>query len=45
MPAAPHLYTRYQDIPETTADLDWAELVTIDLSKFDEPGGKHKLAA
>ncbi|KAF1817083.1 2OG-Fe(II) oxygenase superfamily protein [Eremomyces bilateralis CBS 781.70] len=38
-------YTRYQDIPETTADLEWADLVTIDLSQFDEPGGKKKLAS
>lgn len=45
MPEAPQSYTRYQDIPETTADLDWAELVTIDLSQFDAPSGKHKLAA
>jgi isopenicillin N synthase-like dioxygenase len=37
-------YPRYQDIPETTADLDWADLITIDLSKFDEPGGKQELA-
>jgi isopenicillin N synthase-like dioxygenase len=35
----------YQDIPETTADLPWADLVTIDLSLFDQPGGKQKLAA
>lgn len=29
---------------ETTEDLDWAPLATIDLSKFDEPGGKQELA-
>ena len=29
---------------ETSAELDWAPLVTIDLSKFDEPGGKQALA-
>lgn len=23
--------------------MDWAELVTIDLSKFDAPGGKEEL--
>ena len=45
MPTAPHSYTRYQDISETTADLDWAELATIDLGLFDTPGGKHKLAS
>jgi isopenicillin N synthase-like dioxygenase len=38
-------YTRYQDIAETTADLDWADLITIDLSKFDQAGGKQELAA
>jgi isopenicillin N synthase-like dioxygenase len=35
----------YQSIPETKADLDWADLVTLDLSVFDQPGGKEKLAA
>ena len=31
--------------PEPTKeDLDWAPLATIDLSKFDEPGGKQELA-
>lgn len=24
--------------------MDWAELVTLDLSQFDKPGGKEKLA-
>lgn len=24
--------------------MDWAELVTLDLSQFDEPGGKQQLA-
>lgn len=38
-------YTRYQDIAETTADLEWADLIAIDLSLFDQPGGKQKLAA
>ncbi|KAL2105568.1 hypothetical protein VUR80DRAFT_8162 [Thermomyces stellatus] len=28
----------------TEEDLDWAELPKIDLSQFDEPGGKQKLA-
>ncbi len=36
---------RYQNVPETTADLEWADLVAIDLSRFDEPGGKQELAA
>ncbi|KAL2814094.1 hypothetical protein BDW59DRAFT_167296 [Aspergillus cavernicola] len=34
---------RYDQVPETKEDLDWAELVTIDLSRFDEPGGKEAL--
>jgi len=25
--------------------VDWADLVTLDLSKFDAPGGKEQLAA
>lgn len=24
--------------------VDWAELITLDLSQFDVPGGKQKLA-
>ena len=28
----------------TREDLDWAPLVQIDLSRFDEPNGKHELA-
>ncbi|PLB55860.1 gibberellin 2-oxidase [Aspergillus steynii IBT 23096] len=28
----------------TTKNLDWAPLVQIDLSRFDEPGGKQELA-
>ncbi|OCT53237.1 flavonol synthase [Cladophialophora carrionii] len=35
----------YQNIPETTAKLEWADLVTLDLSDFDRPGGKQRLAA
>lgn len=30
--------------PQTTSDLDWAELPKIDLSLFDSPGGKRALA-
>ncbi|KAL1599403.1 hypothetical protein SLS59_006421 [Nothophoma quercina] len=29
---------------ETKEDLEWAPLTTIDLSRFDEPGGKQELA-
>ncbi|KAJ8075144.1 hypothetical protein PM082_019472 [Marasmius tenuissimus] len=31
--------------PETKAELDWAPLLTVDLSRFDSPGGKESLAA
>ncbi|WRT68170.1 uncharacterized protein IL334_005145 [Kwoniella shivajii] len=34
----------YSQTPETTADLEWAELVNLDLSTFDQPGGKEALA-
>ncbi|KAK3052949.1 hypothetical protein LTR09_006013 [Extremus antarcticus] len=37
--------TSYQSIPSTTASLDWADLIAIDLSLFDQPGGKQLLAA
>ncbi|KAM0753618.1 Clavaminate synthase-like protein [Meredithblackwellia eburnea MCA 4105] len=35
----------YSSIPETTADLPWADLITLHLDEFDQPGGKEKLAA
>jgi hypothetical protein len=35
---------QYQQAPETTCQLDWADLATLDLSKFNEPGGKQELA-
>ncbi|KAL2212636.1 Clavaminate synthase-like protein [Sarocladium strictum] len=34
----------YQQVPETKHELEWADLVTLDLSKFDQPGGKQALA-
>ncbi|CAJ2512726.1 Uu.00g008450.m01.CDS01 [Anthostomella pinea] len=34
----------YHQVPETKYELDWADLVTLDLSQFDQPGGKQKLA-
>ncbi|KAI3332148.1 Clavaminate synthase-like protein [Xylariaceae sp. AK1471] len=34
----------YQQVPETKYELDWADLMTLDLSQFDQPGGKQKLA-
>ncbi|KAI1166587.1 Clavaminate synthase-like protein [Nemania serpens] len=35
----------YHQLPETQYELEWADLVTLDLSQFDQPGGKQKLAA
>ena len=29
---------------KTKAKLDWADIAVIDISSFDEPGGKEKLA-
>ncbi|KAK9414090.1 putative Oxidoreductase [Seiridium unicorne] len=34
----------YEHPPETTADLPWSELVTLDLSDYDREGGKERLA-
>ncbi|KAI1333613.1 hypothetical protein F5Y15DRAFT_430757 [Xylariaceae sp. FL0016] len=34
----------YHQIPETSYDLEWADLVTLDLSQFDKPDGKAVLA-
>ncbi|KAK2020710.1 flavonol synthase [Colletotrichum zoysiae] len=35
---------KYQHPAQTKHELDWAELVTLDLSQFDAPGGKERLA-
>lgn len=35
----------YLEAPETSASLEWANLVTLDLSKFEKPEGKISLAA
>ncbi|KAK0121924.1 hypothetical protein ONS95_010199 [Cadophora gregata] len=35
----------YTQVPETSYDLDWADLATLDLSIFNDPGGKQALAA
>ncbi|KAL5343254.1 putative 1-aminocyclopropane-1-carboxylate oxidase [Aspergillus crustosus] len=35
----------YVQVPETSENLEWADLRTLDLSKFDQPGGKRELAA
>ncbi|PTB35173.1 hypothetical protein M441DRAFT_94014 [Trichoderma asperellum CBS 433.97] len=34
----------YHQVPETAHELDWADLVTLDLSQFEELGGKARLA-
>ncbi|RTE69517.1 hypothetical protein BHE90_016105 [Fusarium euwallaceae] len=34
----------YKQVEETKYDLDWADLVTLDLSTFGQPGGKEALA-
>ena len=35
---------KYEQVAVTTQELDWADLVTLDLSDFDNPGGKERLA-
>lgn len=30
-------------MPSNIAIVDWAELITLDLSKFEKPGGKQEL--
>lgn len=35
---------KYVHVPETKYDIDWADLVTLDFSQYDLPGGKQKLA-
>ncbi|KAJ3466699.1 hypothetical protein MRS44_004263 [Fusarium solani] len=37
------LIDRYEQVPVTKENLDWAELATLDLSLFDQPGGKEEL--
>ncbi|KND89019.1 hypothetical protein TOPH_06291 [Tolypocladium ophioglossoides CBS 100239] len=34
----------YKQADETRHELEWADLITLDLSKFDQPGGKEALA-
>ncbi|GFZ52085.1 hypothetical protein JCM24511_09858 [Saitozyma sp. JCM 24511] len=41
--AVPQLF-QYAHVPETKEDLDWADLPTIDLSKFSTPEGKAELS-
>ncbi|KAK5720156.1 hypothetical protein LTR15_007429 [Elasticomyces elasticus] len=35
---------RYEQVAESQHELDWADLISLDLSKFDAPGGKQQLA-
>ncbi|KZO99486.1 Clavaminate synthase-like protein [Calocera viscosa TUFC12733] len=47
MPVAvpPHLESlNYNYVPETKEDLEWAELVTVDLGDIDTPEGKQRQA-
>lgn len=36
--------TKWHRPEKTTHDLPWADIKTIDMSLFDQPGGKRKLA-
>ncbi|KXH38719.1 flavonol synthase [Colletotrichum nymphaeae SA-01] len=38
------VHVPYIQATEITEQLDWADLVALDLSKFDKPGGKRELA-
>jgi isopenicillin N synthase-like dioxygenase len=40
----PRALPKYQQAAESSHDLEWADLVTLDLSQFDNPGGKPQLA-
>ncbi|KAK6910986.1 flavonol synthase [Kwoniella mangroviensis CBS 8886] len=44
MPIAVPQIFKYDYVPETKENLDWADLPTIDLSKFSNPEGKAELA-
>ena len=35
---------KYTQAAESKHELPWADLVTLDLSRFDEPGEKQRLA-
>ena len=35
---------KYEQVPVTKQELDWADLVTLDLEDFDRPGGKDRLS-
>jgi hypothetical protein len=40
----PPAIPRWERPSKTAEKLDWADIKIIDLSTFDEPGGKQKLA-
>ncbi|KAK0216261.1 Clavaminate synthase-like protein [Armillaria fumosa] len=44
MPVAAPQLGSYKYVPETKEDLDWADLVTVDLSLYGTPEGKKQLA-
>jgi hypothetical protein len=44
VPIDPVPLPKWQRPGKTEASLPWADFVVIDLSKFDEPQGKQKLA-
>jgi gibberellin 2-oxidase len=48
MPSAtlpePPSIAKWKQPKHTTEELDWADIKVIDLSTFDEPNGKQKLA-
>ncbi|KAM7183120.1 hypothetical protein V8F33_013791 [Rhypophila sp. PSN 637] len=39
----PGRINQYDDVPVTKEDLDWAELITLDLGLYQQPGGKQQL--
>jgi len=44
MPVATPQFGSFDYVPETKEDLDWAELVTVDLSLYGTPEGNKQLA-
>jgi len=44
MYAEPPAIPKWQRSDKTSESLDWADIKMIDLSIFDEPGGKQRLA-
>jgi len=40
----PNTNSPYSNIPESKEQFDWVDMVIIDLSSFDKPGGKEELA-